>query len=114
MNNYFLKLKFAKENLLLLGLATEDSPVSMRDETLAPKGSTSGGSAIDERGSDTSLWETDVGYEYDMTAITNSGYKAIIKTTKNGIKGYALIKKNDEQRFMTFDKLKLLKFVLKK
>ncbi len=63
---------------------------------------------------DGTLWETDSEFAFDMAAVTSAGYKSVAKATKNGIKGYVLIKMNDDQRFMTFDKLKLLRYVVKK
>lgn len=105
---------FTIENLSILGMVSDISAASER--TASPKhedGSekTTATEVIDEVNA---LWEEDAAYAYDLDAITGSGYKGVSKATKNGIKGYVLIKMNDEQRFMTFDKLKLLKYVYRK
>lgn len=77
------------------------------DTASASPAPTPAGDVVD----DGCLWEEDSGYTYDLSTVSESGYKGITRAVKNGVKGYALIKKNDEQRFMTFDKLKLLRFV---
>ena len=111
---------FTVENLTMLGMAIKGAAAPARRES-APAPAPTPAPARPERSADTAaagtgaeLWEADAAYRYDMSAITAGGYKGVTKTTKNGVKGYALIKMNDEQRFMTFDKLKLLKYVSKK
>ena len=113
---------FTLENIIILGFVgdsasltkkesdsrVEKSPAKSATETFADaklSATTTG---------DDTLWEEDSEYVYDMTAITGSGYKGVVKATKKGVKGYALIKKNDDQRFMTIDKLRLLRYVVEK
>ena len=129
---------FTVDNLLILGLVTEGKD-SDADELIVPDpipsaasyivpdptpaGSSSATPAADTASSaspagevadDGCLWDEDSDYVYDLAAVSESGYKGITRAVKNGVKGYALVKKNDEQRFMTFDKLKLLRFVTHK
>ncbi len=101
---------FTLENLTILGLVD-------KAEKVAATAAESGKSAAVDMAKTTdasAMWETDSAYCYDMDAIVAGGYKGICKSTKNGTKGYALIKKNDEQKFMTLDHLKLLKYIIKK
>lgn len=101
---------FTLDNLIILGLVDEaDKVVSSSAEPSKTVSTTA-----EETSESAELWETDDAYRYDMDAIIAGGYKGVAKSTKNGIKGYVLIKKNDEQRFITFDKLKLLGYVVKK
>lgn len=102
---------FTVDNLFILGLISE-ATTSERESPPAPVSTSTRSTEVMEE--DNTLWEEDAAYEYDITAINAGGYKGVSKATKNGIKGYILIKRNDEQRFMTFDKLKLLKYVIKK
>lgn len=101
---------FTLENLMMLSMVDK-----AEKEVSAPVASATAASATTAEITDSSeLWEADAAYRYDMDAIIAGGYKGVSKSTKNGIKGYVLIKKNDEQRFMTFDKLKLLRYAVKK
>lgn len=108
------KRVFSVGNLLVTGFASSigtasDRVAPPRREEAPPRPAPT--TVID---GDTALWEEDAAYSYDMAAITAGGYKGVSRATKNGVKGYVLIKMNDDQRFMTFDKLKLLKYVHEK
>lgn len=105
---------FTIDNLSILGLVSDATKTSERVAPVKATESAARTHTADVTEDENTLWEEDAAYAYDMSSITGSGYKGIAKATKNGIKGYVLIKMNDEQRFMTFDKLKLLKYVLKK
>lgn len=93
------------ENVLILGLA-EKCDSERKDSSLDVSTS--------EAEKAETLWPEDSAYAFDMGAITGDGYKSIIRKEKNGLKGYAVVKKNDDQRFMTIDKLVLLRYVKKK
>ncbi len=97
---------FTIDNLMIIGLAEEG-----KDAPPAPKPARPVTTDIKDGDG---LWEADAAYRYDLDAVLAGGYKAVAKAEKNGIKGYVLIKKDDEQRFLTFDKLKLLEYVVKK
>jgi hypothetical protein len=63
---------------------------------------------------DGTLWESDKGYEFNMSVVSRMGYTKISKAQKNGKNGYILTKASGEQRFMSFDNLRMLSFVTKK
>ena len=63
---------------------------------------------------DGKLWDEDNDYSYNIDFVKGSGYKTVARAERKGLKGYVLIKPSGEQRFMTVDKLKLLRFVVKK
>lgn len=63
---------------------------------------------------DGKLWDEDDDYAYNLDFVKSSGYKTVARAERKGLKGYVLIKPSGDQRFMTVDKLKLLRFVIKK
>ena len=84
--------------------ATDEKPTKA-DTSTSEKGSSGG---------DWELWDEDSSYRFVPDALLSAGYKGAVKHTKNGTKGYLLIKHNDEQRFMTASMLKILKFMIEK
>ena len=111
------KRLFSFENLLLLGMisrAPADGKASAKSVPDVSKKTTPTSTSDITVYDDGSLWEEDGGYSFDIDAVNNGGYKTVAKAERKGLKGYVLIKPSEEQRFMTVDKLKLLRFVVKK
>ncbi|MCX4384231.1 MAG: protein kinase [Clostridia bacterium] len=105
---------FSFENLLLLGMVRRTSkPDKDKSKPTTPSPTATSTSEIIVH-DDGKLWEEDKAYRFDDDAVKNSGYKGIARAERKGLKGYVLIKPSGEQRFMTVDKLKILRFVLKK
>jgi hypothetical protein len=105
------KRLFTLENLLMLGMANrvEDGKKSVSEPE--PEPTTSTEIVVYDDGK---LWDEDDEYGYDEDYVKASGYKGVARAERKGLKGYVLIKLSGEQRFMTVDKLKLLRFVIKK
>lgn len=105
---------FSFENLLLLGMVSRasksDKPKA--DSVVATSAATSTSEVIVH--DDGKVWDEDKGYRFDNEAVKKSGYESVARAERKGLKGYVLIKPSGEQRFMTVDKLKLLRFVVKK
>lgn len=108
------KRLFTFENLLILGMIVRvgDSkkPIS-KPATSTLESTTTADIAVYTDGK---MWNEDNDYTYNMDFVKSSGYKTAARAERKGLKGYVLIKFSGEQRFMTFDKLKLLRFVVKK
>lgn len=108
------KRVFTFENLLILGMIERvgDSKKSeTKSTTPTPAPSASSEITVYDDGK---LWDEDNDYAYNLDFVTDSGYKTVARAERKGLKGYVLIKPSGEQRFMTVDKLKLLRFVIKK
>lgn len=104
---------FSFENLLLLKMASRKGKSDKeKSKPTAPVFTVIGASEIIVH-DDGKLWEEDREYRFDKDAVKNSGYKDIARAERKGLKGYVLIKLSGEQRFMTVDKLKILRFVIK-
>ncbi|MBO5313262.1 MAG: protein kinase [Clostridia bacterium] len=59
------------------------------------------------------LWEEHEGFKYNMPAVLESGWTGIKRATRNGIRGYVLTKDSGEKRFMVFNTVKMLGFIVK-
>lgn len=108
------KRLFTFENLLILGMISRVDGAKKPTETHASSSPAPTASAEIKVYDDGKLWEEDSEYVYSTDFVKSSGYKAVARAERKGLKGYVLIKPSGEQRFMTVDKLKLLRFVVKK
>lgn len=120
---------FTLENLMMLNLVkptalaaktpSKSKSSSVKDKITEPTDKTKKTKETESEKSsvvvdENKLWDEDAEYDYNMHAILSGGYKGIFRSIKNDKKGYTLVKNNDDQRFITFDKLKLLGYVTKK
>lgn len=108
------KRLFSFENLLILGMVErigDSKKPAAKPKAAAPAATTADGITVYDDGE---LWDEHGAYSYNMDAVRGYGYKAVARAERKGLKGYVLIKPSGEQRFMTVDKLQLLKFVIKK
>ena len=108
------KRLFTFENLLILGMIDrvgDSKKTASKPSTPTPAPATSADITVYDDGK---LWDEDNDYSYNIDFVKGSGYKTVARAERKGLKGYVLIKPSGEQRFMTVDKLKLLRFVVKK
>lgn len=104
---------FSFENLLLLGMVRRtDKPEKSISKPVVEHASSSSSEIVVY--DDGKLWDDDKDYRFDKNAVKNGGYATVARAERKGLKGYVLIKPSGEQRFMTVDKLKILRFVVKK
>lgn len=114
------KRVFTIENLLILDMAVREtssgghSSASSRVSETSTSTSTSSTTSEITVYDDGTLWESDVGYRFDVDNVKRSGYKGIARAERKGVKGYVLMKSDDTNRFMTFATLKQLRFVVAK
>ena len=106
------KRLFTFENLVLLGLMSRTgggskSVAKAPSEPTPPPSKTT----VSEEGK---LWNEHADFTLDLDAVKRGGFVSVAKAERNGIKGYVLIKASGEQRFLTIDKLKILRFANKK
>lgn len=107
------KRLFTIENLTILGLADrvgDSKKMTTKSSTSTSTSTTSSDVIVHDDGK---LWDEDNDYSYNIDFVKSSGYTTVARAERKGLKGYVLIKPSGEQRFMTVDKLKLLRFVVK-
>ncbi len=63
---------------------------------------------------DGTMWESDCEYSFDNEYIKRNGYVRAARAERKSIKGYVLEKPSGELRFMTFEIMRLLRFIVKK
>ena len=109
---------FTTSTLTILGLVKSGEEftkkTSAKTTTETPTKSETSTSEEGHKDGKWELWEEDASYKFVPDALLSAGYKSAIKHTKNGTKGYLLVKHNDEERFMTASMLKILRFMIEK
>ena len=107
---------FNVDLIVRLGWATEKGgsapKPSVRPPERSPERSTPPEPVSETVHDDGQLWEG--GYEFNMDAIKRVGFTNIAKTERNGAKVYVLTKADGEKRYMAFNQLKMLDFLIKK